>query len=87
MKYRDSADVEIKAGAHVLFSYGIPPVYVRAKIVRRAGKLVALTPGHKPTSCPLHNLKRFVGEVYVDNRPKGKNAKILRKYKLLPHSE
>jgi len=66
MRYYDSEGTEIKAGTTVRFSYGIPPVGVKAKIVRRGGRLVVLTPGHNPASAPVHILKRSVGDVYVE---------------------
>lgn len=50
-----------KAGDAVRFSYGIPPVVVDAKIVRRGGSLVALTPGHDPVEMNLRQLRRHVG--------------------------
>ena len=40
------------------FAYGIPPVPVRAEIVERKGRLVALTPGHDPGSAPVSAIVR-----------------------------
>lgn len=61
----DDDGVTVTDGCTVHFSYGIPPVSVRAKVVERDGKLVALTPGHKPTSCPVKDLRRHVGNFWV----------------------
>lgn len=58
----DSDGHRTYAGDTILFSYGIPPVRVTAEIVNRNGKLVALTPGHSPSSCTLSRLKSCVGE-------------------------
>ena len=65
MKYWDTNKKQIRAGMTVLFSFGIPPINVRAKIIKRGGKLIALTPGHNPPECPVHSLKRHVGYLYI----------------------
>jgi hypothetical protein len=49
------------AGHIVRFSYGIPPVTVRAKIVQRGGSLIANTWGHTPPKINLRTLRRYVG--------------------------
>jgi hypothetical protein len=54
----------VRAGDTIFFSYGIPPVYVKAEIIDRDGKLVALTPGHCPSECTLKRLRRYVGAWY-----------------------
>lgn len=59
---RDDAGQTVKAGDRVMFSYGIPPVFVSAKLVQKGNILIALTPGHKPASCKLRNLRKYVGE-------------------------
>lgn len=64
----DSDGVEVRAGHVLSFSYGIPPVGVRARVVDRDGKLIALTPGHKPSECPVSALKRHVGDFYIVGR-------------------
>ena len=71
MKYYDSEGQCIKPGDIVRFSYGLPPIAVDAKIVRRGGRLTALTPGHNPPSCPVHSLKRFVGELHIQEKTNG----------------
>ena len=61
----DDDGVAVTVGCVVNFCYGCPPVGVRAKVIERDGKLIALTPGHKPTSCPISELRRHVGSFYV----------------------
>ena len=61
----DSDGIEVLAGCVVLFSYGIPPVDVRAPVIDRDGALIALTPGHNPHECPVWRLKASVGDVWV----------------------
>lgn len=58
---RDDNGHMVRLGDHVCFSYGIPPVYVIARIARRNNKLVAMTPGHKPRQCRLSVLAGLVG--------------------------
>jgi len=41
MAFLDDDGVPVKAGDTVRFNYGIPPVVVDAKIVKRRGTLVA----------------------------------------------
>jgi len=63
----------IKEGDEITFSYGIPPVYVRAKIAKINNKLYALTPEHNPKKCLLSSLRRHVGLFYkVTKKPKSK---------------
>lgn len=59
--YMDDDRVPTRAGDVVQFSYGIPPVVVRAKIIQRGWSLIALTPGHTPSECNLRFLRRHVG--------------------------
>lgn len=61
MRLRDDDGNWTTAGDTVLFSYGIPPVAVYAKIVKRNGRLIALTPGHNPTKSSLRSLRQYVG--------------------------
>ena len=56
-----------QAGDTVCFSYGIPPVGVRAKIIRRGNSLIALTPGHAPAECNLRTLRKYVGSWFKQN--------------------
>lgn len=48
----------IKDGCTIAFSYGIPPVPVRAKVIKRGGRFIALTPGHNPDECPVNELEK-----------------------------
>ena len=48
----------INAGDTVCFVYGIPGRYVEAKVVKRKGKLIALTPGHDPEEETLASVAR-----------------------------
>ena len=64
MRIIDDDDHEIKAGDRVSFSYGIPPVYVEGEVIRKSGRLVVLTPGHKPESCAMYRLRDCVGGFY-----------------------
>ena len=57
-KLVDDDGIEITAGCVLHFAYGIPPVPVRAEIVERKGRLVALTPGHDPGSAPVSAIVR-----------------------------
>lgn len=57
----------VYAGDVVRFSYGIPPVCVKAKLVQRGNKLIALTPGHTPVECNLRSLRRYVGGWFKHN--------------------
>ncbi len=63
---RDSDGVPTKDGDTVHFNYGIPPVAVNAKIVRRGGSLIVLTPGHNPKECNLRTLRKYVGSWYKE---------------------
>lgn len=64
-KVLDDDGVEVTPGCVLHFSYGIPPVSVRAEVVERNGRLVALTPGHNPSSCGVASLRRHVGNFWV----------------------
>ena len=60
----DDDKKRVAAGDKVCFNYGIPPVYVKAKVIQRGKSLIALTPGHTPTECNLRTLRRYVGNWY-----------------------
>lgn len=66
---RDSDMMQIRAGNWIRFSYGIPPRVVRAEVVERNGRLIALTPGHTPDECDLRALRIAVGEFWRDTPP------------------
>lgn len=61
---KDDDGREVRAGDVVLFSYGIPPVRVEAKIADLNGTLFAMTPGHKPDKCKLSELRKHVSNFY-----------------------
>ena len=63
----DDDGEKVRAGDEVCFSYGIPPVHVTAPIVKRNGRLIALTPGHDPEEIALRNLRKHVGCWYKQN--------------------
>jgi hypothetical protein len=54
----------VRDGDTVTFSYGIPPVGVRATVKEIDGALWVLTPGHKPERAPLRRLRSYVGCFY-----------------------
>ena len=58
---RDDSGCPTRAGDTVVFSYGIPPRTVRAKIVKRGNSLIALTPTEAVAECNLRSLRRYVG--------------------------
>ena len=49
----------ISAGDTISFSYGIPPVGVKAKVEDRNGILWVLTPEHNPKECRLSYIKKW----------------------------
>jgi len=68
VKVLDSDGNEVKAGDVIHFGYGIPPVGVRADVIERSGKLIALTPGHNPSECPVAALRRHVGDFWIERK-------------------
>jgi hypothetical protein len=60
----DNDGAEVRHGDTIGFSYGIPPVGVRAQVVQRGKSLFALTPGHTPAECSLRSLRRYIGAWY-----------------------
>jgi len=64
---RDSDGTLVGPGDTVRFAYGIPTVTVHAKVVQVGNRLIALTPGHNPESCPLDRLRRAVGWWWKDD--------------------
>jgi hypothetical protein len=71
--YHDDDGIRIKQGDWVSFCYGIPPIYVRAEVVRIGNLLIVLTPGHTPDHCRLSELREFVGGFYK-HTPERKHA-------------
>lgn len=57
----DDDGIKVSAGDTVLFTYGIPPVCVKATLVQRGKQLIALTPGHHPSQVNLRRLRKLVG--------------------------
>jgi hypothetical protein len=64
VRTKDSDGKWVRSGDAIRFSYGIPPAIVKASVVERDGKLIALTPGHNPAECELRKLKEYVGAFY-----------------------
>lgn len=62
----DSDGIEVKAGDLIRFAYDQPPVGVAASVIDRNGKLIAITPGHRPRECPVDALERYVHDFWVD---------------------
>jgi len=67
MTLRDDNGNTIRAGDIVIFSYGIPPVRVRSRIIERDGRLIGLCPGHNPPDFNLRSLRKYVGNWYKYN--------------------
>lgn len=63
---KDADGQIIKAGDVINFSYGIPPIGVRAPIILENGELVAITKGHNPEKCTLKELEGYVGGFYKE---------------------
>ena len=58
-RIKDSEGNWVKAGDLVGFSYGIPPICVRGRVVDRNGVLMLPTPGHTPEIASLKYLRRL----------------------------
>ncbi len=74
---KDADGVPVLEGDTVDFSYGIPPVGVEAPVVFYQGKFQVLTPGHNPKRCALRQLKKHVGEFWVQT-DKDQRARRIR---------
>lgn len=50
-------------GDHIVFSFGIPPTRLTARIEQRGDRLfaVVLEHGYTPEECNLRSLRRYVG--------------------------
>jgi len=67
---KDDDGVPVHRGDWISFSYGIPPVGVRARLVERQGDLVAVTLGnHKPKEMKLSRLRHYVGSWFKADPP------------------
>lgn len=67
-RLKDDYGVPVTPGCSIVFSYGIPPVIVKAEVIERGGRLIALTPGHNPAECPVDELRDYVGGFWVHER-------------------
>jgi hypothetical protein len=63
---KDDDGNEVREGDVIHFSYGIPPVGVRAPVISRDGKLIVITKGHNPSECPLSSLRRHVECFWIE---------------------
>lgn len=63
---KDDDGGEVVPGCVIRFSYGIPPVAVRATVIERGGRLIALTPGHNPSECGVASLHKHVGSFWIE---------------------
>lgn len=61
IKLFDDEGNPVGSGDTISFSFGIPPRYVKAKVVERDGRLFALTPDCESKECNLRSLRRYVG--------------------------
>ena len=67
---KDDGGLEVGPGDWISFSYGVPPVGVRARISSLDGELVATTLGaHKPRKVLLKSLRQHVGSWYRADGP------------------
>ena len=57
----DSDGNIVRARDTIGFSYGIPPVYVEAKVRLRKGELFAFTPDHSPKKIKIADLEDCAG--------------------------
>lgn len=72
---KDDDGIEVREGDVVHFGYGIPPVGVRAPVINRNGRLIAITEGHKPAECPVDQLRKHVGNFWVELTPKARKER------------
>ena len=65
MRLRDDDGQWVTAGDEIEFAYGIPLIYVRAKITQRGNRLIGICPPlHKPAEFNLRSLRRHVCNWY-----------------------
>ena len=62
MSIKDRHGVIVKQGDTLSFSFGIPPIAVRAEVILRDNQLVVLTPNVNPKECLLSDLEGYIGE-------------------------
>ena len=60
-RYTDDEGEWVYAGDTISFSYGIPPVRVKAQIMNRSGTLWVLPDNRRYAECPLRALRGYVG--------------------------
>ena len=60
----DSDGNILRARDTIAFSYGIPPVNVKAKVGEINGVLFAFTPEHYPKKIKIAQIERCVGSFY-----------------------
>jgi putative component of toxin-antitoxin plasmid stabilization module len=67
---RDDDGEEVGPGDWISFSYGIPPVRVKARLSRRENDLRFTVLGeHEPREMRLKDLRRHVGSWYKISEP------------------
>lgn len=64
-RLKDCDGKPVTDGCTIAFSYGTPQIGVRAKVIKRRGRYIALTPGHNPDECPVRELEEHVGGFWV----------------------
>jgi hypothetical protein len=67
---KDSDGTPIKNGDIVGFSYGIPPVHVRGRVIGGGDDFQLPTPGHKPPIVTLKELKKMGIVFYKYEEPR-----------------
>ena len=60
-RFKDDDGEWVYAGDTITFSYGIPPINVRAKIINRSGTLWVLPKNQRCAECCLRSLRLYVG--------------------------
>ena len=67
-RFKDDDGFTVGHGDTISFSYGLPPVGVRAKVKWNGHAYICLTPGHNPEWCYLKDLKH-ISNFYKRNIP------------------
>jgi hypothetical protein len=73
---KDDDGIEVREGDVIHFSYGIPPVGVKAPVINRNGKLIVITKGHNPPECPLSSLRKHIGNFWVEMTPQARYERV-----------